>query len=87
MTDPIEIMAEAIRAMSLHEREAIAVSRTALSALTEAGFAIVPVEPTEPMQDAAWSIPVDTGHGFDARINPSEATRVWQAMIDAGVKT
>jgi hypothetical protein len=75
MTDPIEIMAEAIRAMSLHEREAIAVSRTALSALTEAGFAIVPVTPTEDMVRAGNS---QRGHVIGTPY------RVWSAMIEAG---
>ena len=41
-------------------------------------------EPTEEMGFSAnENVMVNTGHGFDIRLQPSDARLVWQAMIDA----
>jgi hypothetical protein len=88
MTDPIEIMARAhwrstSRPSSRSWDELKTQERTqkrnsiaaAIAALTEAGFAIVPVTPTEHMVRAGNS---QRGHVIGTPY------RVWSAMIEAG---
>lgn len=100
MTDPIEIMARAhwrstSRPSSRSWDELKTQERTqkrnsiaaAIAALTEAGFAIVPVVPTDAMRNAGADIG-DWGDNLPHQTRPWSAADVFRAMIEAGsVKT
>lgn len=83
MTDPIEIMARAMAPLVSEDMEEpfrsgwlSNLATAAISALTDAGFAVVPVEPTETMLSA----------GQEAWLNDParRSSTLYRAMIQAG---
>lgn len=53
-----------------------AAAKTAVEAISQAGFAIVPIEPSEAM--------IDAGYNSEDRDGWSGPTSCWQRMIQAG---
>lgn len=93
MTDIIEIMARAMCLDDGNDPDADFVGGAkkweayahdagiCVAALTEAGFAIVPVEPTEAMADAGYGVLADAD---DRMLAYRDASDVYRAMIQSG---
>lgn len=91
MTTPlIEAIAGRIRSMSLHEREAYAVTQAALTAITEAGYVVAPRIATEEMLEvgahcaSSVPIPYTAEHIYRAMINAAQAPHIMPPIRDSG---
>lgn len=74
-----------LRARRMSDDFAAILATAAIEAIKDAGYAVVPVEPTEAMRQAAW---VDAEascsiYGDEARLSPRGAAVVYRAMIQA----
>jgi hypothetical protein len=75
MTDARDVIARYIRDYTFNDGEALTVSDAIIAALTAAGFAIVPKEPTEKMRNAA----IDK----DNCVYGVTVELIWRAMVEA----
>lgn len=88
MTTPlIEAIARAVEecgpigCCNIDERNAAEIAQAALTAITEAGYAVVPIEPTEAMLEAARDVPfIAMGNG--EYLEPDRID-IYRAMIAA----
>ena len=83
MTDLIETIARAMRSMSYADASDAGRSALILTAINEAGYAVVPREPTEAMTVVGGRICADLSSGRASQPYEDDAREAYRAMIAA----